>query len=254
MPASAIIGRMANLRIALKVLGTAVTVEGPVPDGPARLDEMLPFMRKLDDEVISAAVRHVEASGQSVSCQRGCSTCCRAQPVPVTPVEAHALERVVEAMPEPRRSLVKERFVANVRRLEEAGLAEHYRQRDPALSAEDARTIAERYFRLGLVCPFLEDDACGIYNDRPFVCRQYLVTSPAQLCQDPFHEPVRLVPIPLTPATATLAVSERVYRTPQYTMPLALSLEYAASRASELQQRADPRDVLPRWIQASAST
>ena len=35
-----------------------------------------------------------------------------------------------------------------------------------------------RYRALALACPFLVDEACGVYAERPFVCRRYLVTSP----------------------------------------------------------------------------
>jgi Fe-S-cluster containining protein len=34
-------------------------------------------------------------------------------------------------------------------------------------------------------CPFLEDESCSIHPDRPLVCREYLVTSPAELCAGP---------------------------------------------------------------------
>jgi hypothetical protein len=33
-----------------------------------------------------------------------------------------------------------------------------------------------------VACPFLEDEACSIHADRPLSCREYLVTSPPELC------------------------------------------------------------------------
>jgi Fe-S-cluster containining protein len=237
-------------RLSLRVLGEPLVVEAEVPDGPVRLDEMLPFLRELDNRAIDQAVRRAEAAGASVSCRRGCSMCCRAQPVPVTPVEANALRRLVDSLPEPRRSEVRRRFDANVRRLKDAGLAEHFLTRDPNLTPEVAREIGIRYFRLGLVCPFLEDDACGIYADRPFVCRQYLVTSPAELCADPFVNPVQVIPMPLAPASATLRFAEAVLREPQFTVPLALSLEFAEARRESLEKQFDAKETFPKWIDA----
>lgn len=234
------------------MLDERLTVDGIVPDGRARLDELLPFLRSLDDQVIGALVRRTEAKGEQVACRKGCSTCCRAQPVPVTPVEAVALARVVEAMPAKRQADIKSKFAANVRQLEDVGLADKYRHRNPQLSADEARDIARRYFSLGLVCPFLEDDACGIYADRPFVCRQYLVTSDPELCRNPFDNPVRVIPMPMAFAGATLKVCSDAIGEDQYTVPLALALEVAERERERFKARIDPGAILPRWIEAAA--
>ena len=237
-----------TVRMELRVLDEPIVVETSAPPEHGRLDEMLPMLRAVDDAVIGAMVRDVEKRGEFISCRKGCSTCCRAQPVPVTPPEAYALLRLVEALPEPRQAEVRARFAEGVARLRDAGLFDAYLQRDPSLTSAEARTIAERYFRLGIVCPFLTDDACGIYFDRPFVCRQYLVTSPAELCADPFHQPVKPVRPPVVPASATLRIGEEALGTPQYTAPLALALEYAQGRRVELERTFDLRPLAPRWV------
>ena len=40
------------------------------------------------------------------------------------------------------------------------------------------RILGREYFQLGIPCPFLEEESCSIYHDRPITCREYLVTSP----------------------------------------------------------------------------
>jgi Fe-S-cluster containining protein len=239
-----------TVRVELRVLGEPVPVEVPQPPDPARLDQVLPLLRAIDNAVIDLAVRKAEAAGETVSCRRGCSTCCRAQPVPVTPPEAYALARLVEALPEPRRAQVRERFADRVRRFREAGLEQTYLRRDPPLNKDEAVAAAKDYFRLGLVCPFLEDDACSIYPDRPLVCRQYLVTSPAELCANPFENPVRPVPIPIAPATATLRAAGEVLGTPQYTVPLIWALEYADAHRAELERTFPAADLARRCVTA----
>jgi Fe-S-cluster containining protein len=237
-------------RLELRVLGERVAVEAPLPEGPARLDEALPLLRAVDDAVVGRAVRDVEAKGESVSCRKGCSACCRAQPVPVTPPEAYALLRLVEALPEPRRAEVRGRFADRVARLREAGLLGPLLRHEPTADAAAARAVAERYFRLGLVCPFLEGDACGIYAERPFVCRQYLVTSPAELCVDPFHNPVRPVRLPIAAAGAALRAASAALGRPQYTVPLVLALEYAAAHREELERTFPAEELTRRWVGA----
>jgi Fe-S-cluster containining protein len=241
-------GPRRTVRLELRVLGEPVAVEAPQPPERVRLDEVLPFLRELDDRVIGVAVRRDEAGGQTVSCRKGCSACCRAQPVPVTPAEAYALLRLVESLPEPRRGEVRRRFADNARHLEEAGLRDPYLSRDPGTTPEQARAIARRYFDLGLVCPFLEDDACGIYADRPFVCRQYLVTTPAALCANPFDNPVRRVPLPLAPASAALRTAGALLGAPQFTVPLALALDYAGARRDELERTYPSQELFSRAV------
>ena len=242
-----------RIELVLRIDGDPLPVSAPQPPARGRLDELLPAMQAIDNAAIGHAIRKAEAAGKQVTCAKGCSACCRAQPVPVTPPEAHALLLLVEAMPAARRREVKARFADRVARLREAGLADGFLHRDPALDADGARTLARDYFALGLVCPFLEDDACSIHPQRPFVCRQYLVTSDPALCADPFANPVEVVPMPLQAATAMLSAASQAMAIPQHTVPLVLALEHARTHRDALRQRVDAEPVFRHWLQALAS-
>jgi Fe-S-cluster containining protein len=239
-----------SLRIELTVFDRPVVVEGHVPAGRVRPDELLPFMYAADNAVIAAAVGKIDAEGKAVSCRKGCSACCRAQPVPVTPAEAHAIAKLVDALPEPRRTEVRERFADRVARLKAAGLFDLFVRDVPVTDKDQARAAATAYFRLGLVCPFLEEDACSIHATRPFVCRQYLVTSPAELCTDPLANKVEVVPIPIGAAGAMLEAAEPIAGRPQLTVPLVLALEYDARHREELDRTGDAELLLRRWFAA----
>jgi Fe-S-cluster containining protein len=245
--------RQPTVRIALRVLGERVEVEAAQPPDRARLDELLPLFRTIDSAVIDRVVQRAEAGGEAISCRKGCSACCRAQPVPVTPPEAYALLLLVDSLPEPRRTEIRSRFAHRVSVLREAGLLPAYLETSPT-SPNEARETAQRYFRLGLVCPFLENDACSIHPDRPFVCRQYLVTSPAELCADPFSNPVRPVSIPIAPATATLRIGAELLGSPQFTVPLVLALEFAETHRAELERTYSAADLARRWVAALSSS
>lgn len=228
---------MSRVRVQLRVLGQDIHADIPRPAPVVRLDAVLPLLRQLDDQAIDLAVDRATAERRErVTCAKGCSACCRAQPVPVTPVEAYALARLVEALPEPRRSEVRARFNANVAALEAAGLLEHFLARPRPVQPDEARLAARQYFALGLVCPFLTNDACGIYAERPFVCRQYLVTSPVEDCSNPFDRPVRVVPMPIRFAHAMLETSEAFLGEPQVTIPLATALVYVERHRDELER------------------
>ena len=224
------------MRITLTVNGRPVTAAAAGPPEQARLDQLLPALRALDDAVIAQAVRHHETLERRVACTKGCSACCEAQPVPVTPPEAYALARLVARLPQPRQDKVRAAFAVAVQRLREARLFDVYMRNRHKLSRDAAREVTIRYFGLKISCPFLVDHACSIYSERPFVCRQYLVTTAPALCVDPLNEPVAPVPMPVRFASAMLATAEATFGTPQYTVPLVLSLAYVEEKKSELER------------------
>ena len=95
---------------------------------------------------------------------------------------------LVEAMPKERRKAVRARFAAAEAAIAQAGLAERGGRSD--------REMSVGYFALRVPCPFLEEESCSIHPDRPLVCREYLVTSPAELCAGPAQDGVTPVPVP----------------------------------------------------------
>lgn len=169
----------ANLEIA--VAGRKIALQVDVPAGPVSPRRILPLAHGLTDVVVQASV---DAQSAPVSCAKGCGACCR-QLVPVSVVEARAIHARVGEMEEPRRSAVVSRFADACRRTDEAGLGERLRDfsRLPGAAAMNAFGID--YFRLGIPCPFLEDESCSIHRTRPAICREFLVTSDARHCADP---------------------------------------------------------------------
>lgn len=238
------------LRIRLKLPGRRVEVSHPAPSGPVQLEALLPFMYAVDDAAIALAEGQARKGGARVSCAKGCSACCRRQPVPVTPAEARALASRVKGLPPARRLHVEQRFADATAHLRSAGLFDLFMRETPLDSPAQARTAATAYMALGLACPFLEDEACSIHAQRPFVCRQYLVSSPPALCADPLQQPVAVLPMPVRPASALLAVTPHEAGKPPFTVPLVLALAYTARHADESPHTVDARLTLARWIDA----
>jgi Fe-S-cluster containining protein len=157
-----------------------------------------------------------------VTCAKGCGACCR-QIVPVSQAEARALGRLVAAMPEARRDHVRQRFRDALAALEVQGLlAEVDAAR--ATPGASARDLGLRYFKAGVACPFLEDEACSIHPERPLACRQYLVTSPPAQCADPVPGSIVPVPVPSRPSTALLLADTAESGVPW--LPLVYALIY----------------------------
>lgn len=217
-----------------------------VSSGPMRLNDLLPLVRNLDDAIIQATLKSVEAGGQTISCKRGCGACCR-QLVAISTVDAQSLAELVAAMSPERQSVIRARFDQRVRRLEDAGLLDREEPiGDRALVIKDCgsrdaslQELSRRYFRLQMSCPFLEDEACSIYAERPMVCREYQVTSPAERCANLFEQPVDRVEMPVHLGDVIARTAQRVNEVPAYSVPLVLALEWSEAHGESLQPRHD---------------
>jgi len=199
-----------------------------VPAGPTTLKELLPLAQTLSDAVVNATVQEVEQLGAKISCCKGCGACCR-QLVPISEAEARRIAEVVQSLPEPRQSQVRAKFEDALRRLRDAGLLDKLHNPE-RWYREGYVPFGMEYFRLGIPCPFLEDESCSIHPDRPVTCREFLVTSLAVHCQNPSAETVKPVPLPIRIGPA-LAEFEILETTPPLVrwIPLVLALEWGAT-------------------------
>ena len=173
-----------------------------MPEGPVAVEDVLPVLQGLSSLFVERATTQAAAEGRAVSCRAGCGACCR-QLVPVAAAEARALARLVEAMPEPRRSEVRRRFDQGLETLNALGVLDRLDQ-DPA----SRQAVGLDYFSAGVACPFLEDEACSIHPDRPLSCREYLVTSPPALCAEPSPD-VQILKLEAHPSLALLQADLR---------------------------------------------
>jgi Fe-S-cluster containining protein len=213
-----------------------------VPSGPTSLRVMLPVIQGFADALVGVAVKAVEDKGKMISCKAGCGACCR-QLVPISETEARQIADLVEAMPEPRRAAVRQRFADARRRLEATGMLDKLNRRD-AWTDDEFREIGIGYFNLGIPCPFLEDESCSIHPERPVTCREYLVTSPAENCSHPTPNNIDWVPLAGKVWTALARFDDpppgsRFIRW----VPLVLAPEWAS-------QHLDPRPLRPgpEWL------
>ena len=227
-------------RAQLRIAGEIMDFEITAPSGPASLEALLPIFQGLTDKVVSLGVARAAAAGEQVSCRAGCGACCR-QAVPIAEPEARALARLVEAMPEPRRTEVRARFADALRRLEDLGLLNQARgvQQDEGGFGD----FGARYLLSRIPCPFLEAESCSIHADRPLVCREYLVSSPPELCAFPVKEQLKPIPRQGQPSKALRQVGRE--QTPNGWVLLVEALDWA-----ERHPPSEPVRTGPELVQA----
>ena len=196
-----------------------------VPSAPVPATEIVPALQGVVNAVVAAA-----EAGKSISCRKGCGACCR-QLVPVSRTEGERLLALIETMADERRERLRERFATAEAAIEDAGLADRAGRSD--------RELSLAYFALAIPCPFLEEESCSIHPDRPLVCREYLVTSPAELCAGPAQDGVTPVPVPKVSMAARGLQDEG-----EGWFPLAGLMAWAKTRP-----RSGARKTGPEWIQ-----
>jgi Fe-S-cluster containining protein len=231
-------------RISLPVFNAETTVDLPPVSGQGGLVALLPALRKISGAMMAESEERSRALGRKVSCKPGCAACCR-QLIPVTVVEAKALASALARMPAKQSKEIRARFTRLLAEMETAGLLQ-----PPPSSGDRPRTalvssatdggvgerwddVSHRYFALGIPCPFLVDNRCSVYDERPFVCREYSVTSPKERCAElaPDIEPLAR---PAYPTEALAATIDRLEDLHPAILPLPLMLEWVAAEGDTL--------------------
>jgi Fe-S-cluster containining protein len=197
-----------------------------IPQADMSIPEFLPVIQSLTDAVVAAAARGVARSRRRISCGPGCGACCR-QLVPVAEAEAVHLAGVLAGLGADRRARVLERLRAARERLTGSGLATELHSAERGQSPMDRRELGLRYFRLGIPCPFLEDESCSIHPHRPLACREYLVTSDPRHCAHPEKGRVETVELPRRPSALLYRFGDGAGAAPARWMALPLALERA---------------------------
>jgi Fe-S-cluster containining protein len=239
-------GQGEQLDIAVRTPAGEVKTTVELTSGFIPVTAIVPLMRRLGEQAQTLEGQKAVAGGKTISCAKGCAACCRML-VPVSPPEAFSLRAMVTALPAERRQTHARSIADALAQLERAGLLGRLRQladTDRPMTDEEIEPINRAYYALRLPCPFLENEMCSIYEDRPAACRELLVTSPAELCQDLIRNPVKALPVPLRIGTILGLLWANLTGTAPRLIPLPLALEWADRHAAENRATWTAKDLL----------
>ncbi len=213
-----------HTRVSIK--GNPLELQMTVPTKTVTARKMLPIFRQMSNSFVQIGVDAANAHGEKISCKAGCGACCR-QSVPISESEVYQITEMVENMPEPRRSEIKEKFKKGCSHLANIGWFEKL-ETTVSAPAEVRQGVLDEYFKQGIPCPFLEDESCSIYEERPLICREYLVTTPAENCNNPTPETINTISIPIHPSSAVCSITKTKNLSPGFNfVPLILALDWA---------------------------
>lgn len=224
-----------RFEVALNTPAGWLTTAIDVPTGFIPITAIVPVTRRLGDEAAQLEVRHVIEAGQTISCRMGCAACCRML-VPLSAPEAFALRAYVGQLPNDRRTPLLNRLSDRKDSLKHEGLWDLLNDVAEAarpVSDEELDPINRAYYALRIPCPYLENEMCSIYEARPAACRELLVTSPAELCQDLVQNPVTPLPVSLRMSSVLGLVWGTLTNSPPRLIPLPMALEWAERHEEE---------------------
>ena len=240
--------------VRLRIFGEEHSIDVPARRGPMRVTELFEPARVVSEYVAAAARKRATTGGATISCKAGCGACCR-QLVPISTLEAKRLAALVAAMPSARRDELRARFVAAVKRLEDASLLDPRARGRATLVRSDApdetdwENVSRRYWEARLDCPFLEAGSCSIYADRPLVCREFSVTSDPRFCAERAPE-ILPVPRPVRMGDALAAAAHAVCGVQEKQLPLTLALEWSSHHGAPLARTPDAGRLLDALVDA----
>lgn len=188
--------QVVEVEFAIKVGDGQLKAKVEVPAGQTNITALLPIIQSFENAIVGTAARQAAEGGHPISCKAGCGACCR-QMVPISIFEAQALGQWIRALPEEQQRALEARFHQTLLSLKDTGIIQRLIEEDWFADSETALGMAVDYFHLGIPCPFLVDESCSIHPIRPLSCREYLVTSPPALCDDPAKNGVAGIQLPL---------------------------------------------------------
>lgn len=227
-----------RFEVALNTPAGRLTTAIDVPTGLIPITAIVPVTRRLGEEAAQLETQQAIEAGKTISCRMGCAACCRML-VPLSPPEAFALREYVEQLPTDRRTLLLNRLNDTKARLNREGLWDRLHdvaEASKPMPDEALDPINRSYYALRIPCPYLEDEMCSIYEARPAACRELLVTSPAELCQDLVQNPVTPLPVSMRIGSILGLVWGALTNSPPRLIPLPMALEWAERHKEESQQ------------------
>jgi Fe-S-cluster containining protein len=168
----------------LEIHGAPLRIDVAIRQEQARLADIVPLARAVCSKIIDAVTEKIRGDDGRIACRPGCSACCHYL-VPLSIPEAFRLTEEFSTMPEPHQRLTERLWLltaARVLRRKPGQLVESQTTENTTHPEGQLRTISDWYRELKVLCPFLRERLCSIYENRPVACREYFVEGSENAC------------------------------------------------------------------------
>jgi Fe-S-cluster containining protein len=174
-----------------EVIGLEFDIFGKAVDfriaasGSARLADIVPAARAISAKITDIATERIYCHRGHIPCHKGCPACC-SYLVSLSIPEVFCFNREVFLKPKHLSSHILRTYL-----LAASQIIKHRPPSPPpeqcfsdeSANLSELHSLSDWYASLNLVCPFMYNNQCVIYQQRPLVCREHFVTGSAQGCK-----------------------------------------------------------------------
>ena len=199
------------------VLDEPLHVQIGVRDRLATMADIVPMARALSAKVYQFMRGKVISTGFSVPCHRGCTVCCYHMICLSVPEAFHLMEEMAlvssdklkkimqtchETAGKVHSQIPKIYFLLN--EWIKSEIVDYYMQ---------LMEVSEWYFDQRMACPFLQDNLCTIYDQRPIICSQHLVAGITSPCRFDDTDNILKIEMPISVANVLTELSSKLEHT-----------------------------------------
>ena len=218
--------------------------------GTANLSEIVPAARDLSEVTIETFVEEISRRGEKVSCRKGChAACCRHLMVSLSVPEALSMVGEVDSQDAESRTRTI-RSCATVA----AKIRNHFKDTPSVTAGHQLKDgILDSYMDLDVECPFLLENCCSIYRQRPMTCRECLVTSPESYCKKKVGQLVQKVNLPIRFSAILTQLSRELYNTKDELVVLPCVFDWFIDNSRRYQKSWPTEYLVRRFIEITIS-
>ncbi|MCF7972301.1 MAG: YkgJ family cysteine cluster protein [Phycisphaerae bacterium] len=174
--------------------------------------------------------------GKTIPCCEGCSTCCNYL-VPLSIPEVIHVYEEIAALP----AQLGHAFWGNSLRVAGQLLdndTDHVPNGESSLDQ-----VGQWYAHKEAACPFLENNLCALYDQRPLACREYLVATPASWCRPELVGRVEKIELPFSVLECLGKAAAQLEGTPVEAVMLPLILPWIEENEDRIHRKWSSREM-----------
>lgn len=204
---SAEIVEIINLK--LDVLDEQLRFRIDVADRRVKLADIVPLARTISTRIADIVIAKNRLDGVEIACRKGCGHCCQSHLVPLAVPEVFKLKEYIYSRPHDLRDAMLRSCLLAAKNILTEQPPEFSTSQTPLNASYNMpflSNVSDWYVSLGVSCPFLSDNVCTIYENRPLACRDYFVYGSSSACNNPDGkaETVKM-PVPMVEVLGQLA-------------------------------------------------
>lgn len=192
--------------------------------GVACLADAVPPARAICEKITGVTIEQTRAQGKFIPCNIKCPACC-GYLVSMSVPEVMCFKREIFCKQKKPLNRILPAYLHAARRILKYRPPENFFSDSPSLpyGPPETKALGDWYDGLNLVCPFLRQNRCMIYEQRPFVCREHFVTGSSLGCRKN-RSGAQTVEMPLQMSNVLCRLSKELCNADEaIMMPFALS-------------------------------